>query len=171
MNTEQVKIFAKKIIEKDHTIKTYFEIKPHYVQDQLTIVVSYDNKQLNKLYNIISNDSNSNATLIKISNSNAMIPKYTKIFKDCLKNNKKVIIFCISNSFQISKIIYNIGARIILDKNNHLKKIAIIHDEDNIITKDYNFDIEKLNAKQKEARTEWIEMLEYLSKVIYQKNL
>jgi hypothetical protein len=182
-NILNMQTFAKKIINKEHTVKTFFkkiieknnvnalihsptqvgktaaskEFIENCLDENLPVIVSCDNKsdQLEQFYNRIANDlNNENVTLVKISDS-----KYIDIVEDCLKNNKKIVMFCLDNASQIKKLRRAImsvrGLRI------KLEKIAIIHDEGDVITKDCN--IEDIENDQSESHKEWLILTQFIS--------
>ena len=184
-NNLNMKAFAKKIIEKEHIVKTFFkkiieknnvnalihsptqvgktaaakEFIEFCLDENIPIIVSCDNKsdQLNQFYSRISNDlNNENVTLVKMSDS-----KFEDIIDDCFINRKNIIIFCLDNASQIKKVKRAISSVLALHKKIKLGKIAIIHDEGDVITKDY--DIENLNDDQSESHKEWLKMTQYFS--------
>jgi len=184
-NILNMQTFAKKIINKEHTVKTFFkkiieknnvnalihsptqvgktaaakEFIEHCLDENVPVIVSCDNKsdQLNQFYSRISNElNNENVTLVKMSDS-----KYKTIIEDCLRNNKKIIMFCLDNAKQINKITTVISSTLAVYKKIKLEKIAIIHDEGDVITKDY--DIENLNDDQSESHKEWLILTQYIS--------
>lgn len=183
-NILNIQAFAKKIINKEHTVKTFFkkiieknnvnalihsptqvgktaaakEFIEHCLNENVPVIVSCDNKsdQLNQFYSRISKDlNNENVTLVKMSDS-----KYENIIEDCLKNNKKIIMFCLDNASQIKKVRRAIMSGLGLRKKK-LEKIAIIHDEGDVITKDC--DIENLNDDQSESHRDWLILTQYFS--------
>jgi hypothetical protein len=86
--------------------------------------------------------------------------KSIDIVEDCFKkNNKKIVMFCLDNATQIRKLRRAImsvrGLRI------KLEKIAIIHDEGDVITKDCN--IEDIENDQSESHKEWLILTQYIS--------
>ncbi len=183
-NILNMQAFAKKIINKEHNVKTFFkkiieknnvnalihsptqvgktaaakEFIEHCLNENVPVIVSCDNKsdQLNQFYSRISKDlNNENVTLVKMSDS-----KYENIIEDCLKNNKKIIMFCLDNASQIKKVKERIALAVLLG-NIKLKKIAIIHDEGDVITKDC--DIENLNDDQSGSHKQWLMLTQYFS--------
>ena len=183
-NILNMQTFAKKIINKEHTVKTFFkkiieknnvnalihsptqvgktaaakEFIEHCLDENLPVIVSCDNKsdQLEQFYNRISNElNNENVTLVKMSDS-----KSTDIVEDFFKkNNKKIVMFCLDNTSQIKKI-----RRVMMAVRGlriKLEKIAIIHDEGDVITKDCN--IEDIENDQSESHKEWLILTQYIS--------
>ena len=182
-NILNMQAFAKKIINKEHNVKTFFkkiieknnvnalihsptqvgktaaakEFIEHCLNENVPVIVSCDNKsdQLNQFYSRISKElNNENVTLVKMSDL-----KYGDIIEDCLRNNKKIIMFCLDNASQIKKLRKEImTVRCLRIK---LEKIAIIHDEGDVITKDC--DIENLNDDQSESHREWLILTQFFS--------
>lgn len=123
------------------------------------VIVSCDNKtdQLTQFYNRISNDFDSyNVTFVKASDT-----KFNKIVDDCFKNNKKIVIFCLDNVSQITKVKREI-VNIVSGDNIKIKKIALIHDEADVISKDSNVD--EIEEEQSESHKEWLKLCKYFNK-------
>jgi hypothetical protein len=141
----------------DRIKKNIKNILKHCLNENAPVILSCNNKsdQLNQ-YNRISKElNNENVTLVKMSNR-----KKEYIIEDCLRNNKKIIMFCLDNASQIKKVKERILLTIIFEKIK-LEKIAIIHDKGHVITKDC--DIEKLNDKKSLKAKEWLEMINFFS--------
>lgn len=184
-NKINVKYFAEKIVKKEHNIKTSY--KKFIESDQITclitaqtqvgktdatknfievcldsklpVVVSCDNKtdQLSQFYSRMSNEFDSeDVTLVKASDT-----KLGCILKDCLINEKKVVVFCLDNASQIKKVKEQFVLITTLE-NVKIKKIAIIHDEGDVVTKD--FDVENIDEDQSESHKEWLRLIQYFPK-------
>lgn len=184
-NNMNVNDFANKIINQEHNVKSsakkFIESnllnclitsatqvgKTDATKDFITvclevnipIIVSCDNKtdQLDQFYTRMRNEFDSeNVNLVKACN-----PKLGKILKDCLQNNKKIVVFCLDNATQIKKVKEQFVVITTLE-NIKLEKIVIIHDEGDVISKD--IDVEELNDDQSESHKEWLRLTQYFPK-------
>lgn len=126
------------------------------------VIVSTDNKtdQCEQLYSRIEKDlCGADIMMMKVSDKS-----FNENFKECVKTGmKRFVIFCLDNSIQIEKLIMSflaIGTR--YDEMKEIKKIAIIHDEADQVTKDH--DTEKINDEQAESYKKWLEFMELINK-------
>jgi hypothetical protein len=126
------------------------------------VIVSTDNKtdQCEQLYSRIEKDlCGADIMMMKVSDKT-----FNENFKECIKTSmKRFVIFCLDNSIQIEKLIMSflaIGTR--YDEMKEIKKIAIIHDEADQVTKDH--DTEKINDEQAESHKKWLEFMELINK-------
>ena len=144
----------------DRIKKNIKNILKHCLNENAPVILSCDNKsdQLNQ-YNRISKElNNENVTLVKMSDSR----KKRYIIEDCLRNNKKIIMFCLDNASQIDIVTTAIVSTLVFDKKIKLEKIAIIHDKGHVITKDC--DIEKLYGKKSLKAKKWLILSQYFSR-------
>lgn len=130
------------------------------LSQDIPVIVSTDNKkdQCEQLYSRIKNDlCGKQVTMMQVSNK-----QFNNTLKKCLKNdNKKIVIFCLDNSSQISKLIDCLKIQSYEKGFKTIKKIALIHDEADIITKDK--DILKINEDQAESHQKWLELVEFIN--------
>ena len=181
-NETNVKNFAKKVIETEHDkTKSYIEFinsksvncllhaptqvgKTNATKDfievclnaNVPVIMSCDNKtdQLVQIHTRISNDFEAeDITFVKATDN-----KFAKIVEDCFKNNKKIVIFCLDNISQIKKIKEKI-ITLVSGDNIKIPKIALIHDEGDVITKDPN--VETVEEEQSESHKEWLRLCNY----------
>ena len=146
-------IFAPTQVGKTNATKDFMEICMEY---NIPVVVSCDNKtdQLEQFYSRIQIDfAHADIVLLKAGDKN-----FKKDLKDNLKITKKIIIFCLDNSSQIAKVKENINTNITFE-NTIFDKFCIIHDEGDVVTKDY--DIENINDEQSESHKEWLSFVSY----------
>ena len=126
----------------------------------IPVIVSTDNKkdQCEQLYERIKNDlCGKQVTMMKASDK-----QFNNTLKKCLKNdNKKIVIFCLDNSSQISKLIECLKIQSYEKGFKTIKKIALIHDEADIITKDK--DVLNIKKDQAESHQKWLELVEFIN--------
>jgi len=155
-DTKSGLIFAPTQVGKTNATKDFMEV---CMAHNIPVVVSCDNKtdQLEQFYSRIQNEfSNTDAVLLKAGDKN-----FKKDLKDNLKITKKIIIFCLDNSAQIARIKEHLNTNITLE-NITFDKFCIIHDEGDVVTKDY--DVEKINDDQSESHKEWLSFVSYFKK-------
>lgn len=121
------------------------------------VIVSTDNKldQCEQLMERIkANLIDTNIPIITVSGS-----KFSKNFEKCINNNpNRFIIFCLNNASQIKKLSDAMKLATFSPAGKKLRKIAIIHDEADTITKDKN--INAVCTGQAESHKKWIELVE-----------
>ena len=150
-------IFAPTQVGKTNATKDFMEV---CMEHDIPIVVSCDNKtdQLEQFYSRIKIDfSNTNVILLKAGDNN-----FKKDLKDNLKITKKIIIFCLDNNSQISKVKEQLSTNITFE-NIQFDKFCIIHDEGDVITKDVN--IENITEEQSESHKEWLSFVSYFKRL------
>ena len=118
-------------------------------KNNVPVIVSTDNKtdQCEQLYTRILNDlSGADVVMMKVSDK-----KFEDTLEKCVKDkNNRFVIFCLDNAVQIKKLIRNIKS-VGFDKGfENIKKVSIIHDEADTITKDR--EIENIYEEQAESR-------------------
>jgi hypothetical protein len=121
------------------------------------VIVSTDNKtdQQEQLYSRIELDFiDSNVTMLKVSDK-----KFNENLKNCIQSkNKRFVIFALDNASQIEKLINQLTSCYTRcnDAMRDIKKMAIIHDEADTITKDNN--TETINKEQAASHKKWLEL-------------
>ncbi len=89
---------------------------------------------------------------------------FTDDLKKCiLDQNYRFVIFCLDNASQIEKLIMNISSMVIrhINETSMLKKIALIHDEADQITKDT--DITSVSCDQAKSHQKWLEFVDLVN--------
>jgi hypothetical protein len=187
-NMDKTKNFAEKIIEKPNNKKEKFhkflesesvngliyaptqvgksaatrEFIESCFRYNVPVIVSTDNKtdQQEQLYSRIYADLlGANVKMIKVSDK-----KCKKEILECIKNKvKRFVIFCLDNPSQIEKIIDILtSAYTRFEEMREIKKIAIIHDEADTITKDNNTNY--IECNQAESHKKWLELKDLFTK-------
>jgi len=188
-STQNVKNFAKKIIEQEHdttvtyksfiesdainclitaptqigktdATKTFIETCMDY---NMPVIVSCDNKtdQLEQFFQRVSNDLETEDIAFLKANDKTSDKKFNTNLIKSFKNGKNVIIFCLDNAAQIKRVKDQI-VLLTASENIIIERIALIHDEGDVVTKD--FDIEHTKPDQSESHQEWLKMVEYFSR-------
>lgn len=126
------------------------------------VIVSTDNKtdQQEQLYHRIENDlMGDDVKMLKASDKN-----FDKELKKLIETkNNRFVIFCLDNASQIEKVITQIAANYTrYPKMKEIKRIAIIHDEADMITKDYDTEIQ--NDEQAKSHIKWLELKDMFNK-------
>lgn len=186
-NNEKVKNFANKIILKENDKKIKYvrflesssvnaviwaptqvgksnatrEFIESCFKMNVPVIVSTDNKtdQCEQLYSRIEKDlSGADVRMLKVSDKS-----FSEDLKECIKNEiYRFVIFCLDNSTQIEKLIVNITSLSTrLTEMKKVKKIAIIHDEADQITKDK--DTNEINDDQAESHKKWLELVNLIN--------
>ena len=124
--------------------------------NKIPVIVSTDNKldQQEQLFNRINTKLLINEKVLLKTGD----PQFVKILEKCIKEKcNNFIIFCLDNAAQINKIIKELSTLYLeYDNLDHIKKIAIIHDEADIITKDKNID--NIKREQSLSHQQWIKL-------------
>jgi hypothetical protein len=126
------------------------------------VIVSTDNKtdQQEQLYYRIEKDlAGAEVTMLKVTDK-----KFGENLKKCIKEkNKRFVIFCLDNSSQIEKLIMELAGNYVrCAEMKEIKRIAIIHDEADTITKDK--DTETQNENQATSHRKWLELRDLVNK-------
>jgi len=127
------------------------------------VIVSTDNKtdQQEQLYCRIKRDlalSGCDAVMLKVSDRT-----FKKDLKNCIETTKKFVIFCLDNSSQIEELTTQLAQSYLRNpKMKEIKRIAIIHDEADTITKDKETELK--NNDQAKSHQQWIELKELITK-------
>jgi hypothetical protein len=148
-------IHAPTQVGKTNAIKDFIDI---CTEENIPVIVSCDNKsdQLEQFYNRVSNEFESDDSIVLVKASDK---KFGKIIRTCIQNNKKLVVFCLDNICQIKKVKEQFALEISLEKIK-FSKIAIIHDEGDVITKDYNIDM--IEENQSQSHKEWLKIMNFL---------
>ena len=126
------------------------------------VIVSTDNKtdQQEQLYYRIEKDlAGAEVTMLKVTDK-----KFEENLKKCIKEkNKRFVIFCLDNYSQIEKLIMQLASNYVrYSEMKEIKRIAIIHDEADTITKDK--DTEHQNENQATSHRKWLELRDLVNK-------
>ena len=126
------------------------------------VIVSTDNKtdQQEQLYYRIENDlMGADVRMLKVSDKN-----FEKELKNLIETkNKRFVIFCLDNATQIEKTIVQIAGNYTrYPEMKEIKRIAIIHDEADTITKDQNTEIK--SNEQAASHKKWLELNDMFNK-------
>jgi hypothetical protein len=188
-NDERTKIFTERILEKQNEKKNRYltflesssvngliwaptqvgksnstrEFIEASLKANVPVIVSTDNKtdQCEQLLSRIQNDlSGADVTMMKVSDKS-----FSENIKQCIKNKcNRFVIFCLDNSSQIEKLILNLSslATRFSKEMKGIKKIAIIHDEADQITKDKN--TTNIVETQAESHKKWLELINLINK-------
>ncbi len=130
------------------------------LERNVPVIVSTDNKtdQQEQMYERIKNDLiGTEVEMMRVSDK-----RFVSNFENNIKNNKnRMVIFCLDNSSQIKKLTMCIGGTLMTSRKNFefIKKIAIIHDEADTVTKDKN--VETVSNDQPLSHKLWIELFGY----------
>lgn len=125
-------------------------------------IVSTDNKtdQQEQLYSRLDRDlSGADVRLLKVTDKS-----FGEDLKECvITKHHRFVVFCLDNSSQIEKLIVNLTSIGLRYKANikSFKKLAIIHDEADQITKDH--DIDAIQDKQAASHKKWIELISLIN--------
>ena len=152
-------IFAPTQVGKSAATSTFIKTCFKY---NTPVIVSTDNKtdQQEQLYYRIEKDlGGADVTMMKVTDK-----KFEENLKKCIKEkNKRFVIFCLDNSSQIEELIVQLsGCYTRYSEMKEIKKIAIIHDEADTITKDKNTDYR--NDKQASSHQKWLELRDIINK-------
>lgn len=126
------------------------------------VIVSTDNKndQNEQLFHRISSHlSGADVKLMKVSDKS-----FGDDLKACIQTGMhRFAIFCLDNSAQIEKLIINLTSLVTRHPNEMemLRKIAIIHDEADQITKDR--DTDNICPEQAESHKKWLELINLIN--------
>jgi hypothetical protein len=126
------------------------------------VIISTDNKtdQNEQLFSRISSHlSGADVKLMKVADKS-----FGEDLKICIKNGMhRFAIFCLDNSSQIEKLIVNMTSLATRHPSEvkTLRKIAIIHDEADQITKDR--DTEHIFPEQAESHKKWLELINLIN--------
>lgn len=130
------------------------------LKDNVPVIVSSDNKtdQLEQLYERMKAElGDTSVKMMKIAETN-----YNSMKNAFEESGNRVVLFCLDNSSQIEKMISNISQlHCRYDNVKSIKKIALIHDEADTVTKDKN--IKKITEEQAESHKKWIELVDFLN--------
>lgn len=127
------------------------------------VIVSTDNKtdQCEQLYTRIEKDlSGANVKMMKVTDKT-----FGHDIKKCIETgNFRFVIFCLDNASQIHKLIEKLCYFLTMLKSDihKFKKIAVVHDEADQITKD--IDTEQINKEQAESHKKWLELINLINK-------
>lgn len=134
----------------------------------IPVIISTDNKtdQCEQLFSRVNKVfCTEQVMLLKVDDS-----KFINKLEDCIKSkNNKFIIFCLDNASQITKLIRGMQCAYHKKEFKELKKIAIIHDEADMITKDK--DVLTINNEQAESHKKWIELIDFMNTTIHSISL
>ena len=152
-------IFAPTQVGKSAATGTFIETCFKY---NTPVIVSTDNKtdQQEQLYYRIEKDlAGAEVTMLKVTDK-----KFEENLKKCIKEkNKRFVIFCLDNASQIEKLIMQLASNYIrYSEMKEIKRIAIIHDEADTITKDKNTD--DINDNQATSHQKWLELRDLINK-------
>lgn len=129
------------------------------LENDMSVILSCDNKtdQLDQTVERISVDMDHyDAEFLKVSD-----PKFTPRLREALQAHRNVVFFCLDNATQIERLKEQVALAITLE-DARLPRLAMIHDEGDVITKDAN--VEKLEDNQSESHKEWIRIVDYLQR-------
>jgi hypothetical protein len=187
-NNNNIKIFANNIIEKKNEKKCHYvkflesssinglvwaptqvgksnatrEFIETCFRSNVPVIVSTDNKtdQCEQLFSRIRNDlSGADVKMMKVSDKS-----FNEEIKQCILNKtNRFVIFCLDNATQIEKLIINITSLFTRHQTEikQLKRIALIHDEADQLTKDKN--TESIHQEQAESHKKWIELVNLIN--------
>ena len=146
-------IYAPTQVGKSAATREFIETCFHH---DVPVIVSTDNKldQQEQLYYRIESDLYiADVVLLKAGDRS-----FKKTLEECIKKKfNRFIIFCLDNSSQIEKVIELFTSIYTRYKQvRHIKKLAIIHDEADIITKDK--DINEIKTDQAISHQKWLEL-------------
>lgn len=126
------------------------------------VIVSTDNKtdQQEQLYYRIQQEfAGADVTMLRVTDN-----KFDENLRRCIREKvKRVVIFCLDNASQIEKLIIQMTSnytRYVEMKD--IKRIAIIHDEADTITKDKETDAPSEN--QATSHRKWLELRDLINK-------
>lgn len=130
-------------------------------EHDVPVIVSTDNKtdQCEQIHSRLERDlCGAEIKMLKVSN-----PSFMDDLKNCIKNNNnRFVIFCLDNSTQIEKLIVTMTSLSVRQSEmKTIKKIAIIHDEADQITKDNNTDV--ISETQAESHKKWLELVHLIN--------
>lgn len=130
-------------------------------EHDVPVIVSTDNKtdQCEQIHSRLERDlCGAEIKMLKVSN-----PSFMDDLKNCIKNNNhRFVIFCLDNSTQIEKLIVTMTSLSVRQSEMQMiKKIAIIHDEADQITKDNNTEI--ISETQAESHKKWLELVHLIN--------
>ena len=133
------------------------------------VIVSTDNKtdQQEQLYYRIEQELvGADVVMMKVTDTD-----FEETLKHCIvNNNRRFVIFCLDNSSQIEKLITQLSSNYIRHSQmKNIKKIAIIHDEADIITKDR--DTISVSQEQPASHKKWLELRDIINKNMNSINL
>jgi hypothetical protein len=133
-------VYAPTQVGKTHAIAKMIELS-FEKNPNLPVIISCDNKndQLQQIFERIKNYfiqkiNDKEIILFEVSKT-----KFQKIFVENI-NKKNMIIFCLDNATQINKLANTILNCIHMQRNA-INKLLLIHDEADVITKDYDVNI------------------------------
>jgi hypothetical protein len=124
--------------------------------------VSTDNKtdQQEQLYYRIERDlAGADVKMLKVSDKT-----FDEDLKNCIeKKEKRFVIFCLDNASQIEKVIVQLTSNYVrYAQMKDTKKIAIIHDEADTVSKDK--DTELPHNDQAASHRKWLELRDLINK-------
>ncbi len=125
------------------------------------MIVSTDNKtdQQEQLFNRINEGlGGADVTMLKVSDKD-----FSKQFVASIKNkDRRLVIFCLDNASQIDKLIKEVcSVSMRVKEFKEITKLAIIHDEADVITKER--EVEILNDSGSASHNKWIELKELIN--------
>ena len=146
-------IYAPTQVGKTDAIKQYIEV---CMKNRAPVIVSCDNKtdQLEQMYNRIESELSGRGYSLILASDN----KCGRKIEDCLRNGTMFVVFCLDNSSQIREVKY--AFRALSEYTTEIKKISIIHDEGDVITKD-----RKIDKDTAESHKLWVELTNYINKI------
>jgi hypothetical protein len=126
------------------------------------VIVSTDNKtdQQEQLYYRIQKElAGADVTMLRVTDN-----KFDENLRRCIKEKvKRVVIFCLDNASQIEKLIIQMTSNYTrYAEMKDIKRIAIIHDEADTITKDKETDAPSEN--QATSHRKWLELRDLINK-------
>jgi hypothetical protein len=126
------------------------------------VIVSTDNKtdQQEQLYYRIEKElAGAEVTMLKVTDN-----KFDENLRKCIKEKiKRFVIFCLDNASQIEKLIIQLSSNYTrYSEMKEIKRIAIIHDEADTITKDQN--TESQSETQATSHRKWLELRDLVNK-------
>lgn len=143
-------------VGKTEAIKDYVNVALK-LEENIPIIISCDNKtdQLNQMFSRFQGiHALGDVFTLKVNS------KLNKQVADVFKKNKKLIIFCLDNPSQIDLVKNSLILANENIKSYKYKKVVIIHDEGDVITKD-NFD--KNYDDMAITQKKWIELVDYFN--------
>ncbi len=152
-------IYAPTQVGKTNATKDFIKV---CIENKVHVILSCDNKidQLEQIYTRISNelDGYENLFMMKVSDNN-----FERKFENGFLENKIVIVFCLDNVTQINKVkkAFSIQTDNRLEQHSVINKIALVHDEADVITK--GDDIKNINISSSESHNAWIELIDFFS--------
>ena len=120
---------------------------------EIPVILSCDNKtnQLDQICSRVTTYFDRSVSVIKVSN------KMSDQILENVQAGNQFIIVCLDNFSQISKVKNVLNNILTFDLD--INKIAIIHDEGDVVTKHAN--IETIEDSQSKSHQEWLSMIEY----------